>query len=132
MSTTSMSKIEENIRAISRTEACKAWEDTHAEAAERFAKLMHASLPPAHFNRVKLRNSGNDGRSLAAVYFAGSTPGDPRNGIPSGYKETMQVTRVEFSPEDLIEWMEHDWIDKETNRIAEAKIKHLLSVAGVS
>jgi arylsulfatase A-like enzyme len=36
------------------------------------------------------------------------------------------------APKDLIEWMEHDWIEKETNRIAEAKIKHLLSVAGVS
>jgi hypothetical protein len=128
-----MSKIEENIRAISLAEARKAWQDTHAEAAERFAKLMRASLPPAHFNRVELRKSGNDGRSLAAVYFAGSTtPADPRKGIPSGYKETMQVTRVEFSPEDLIEWMEHDWVEKETNRIAEAKIKHLLSVAGVS
>jgi hypothetical protein len=132
MTTTSMSKIEENIRAISRTEARKAWEDTHAEAAERFAKLMHASLPPAHFNRVKLRKSGNDGRSLGAVYYAGSTHGDPRKDIPSGYKETDMVARIEFAPEDLIDWMEHDWIEKETNRIAEAKIKHLLSVAGVS
>lgn len=128
-----MSKIEENIRAISRTEACKAWQDTHAEAAERFAKLMHASLPSDHFNRVKLRSSGNDGRSLAAVYYAGSsTHGDPARDIPSGYKETTSVERISFSPEDLIEWMEHDWIKKETNRIAEAKIKHLLSVAGVS
>jgi hypothetical protein len=42
------------------------------------------------------------------------------------------VARIEFSPEDLIEWMEHDWVEKEANRIAEAKIKHLLSVAGVS
>jgi hypothetical protein len=130
--TTSMSKIEENIRAISRTEARKAWQDTHAEAAERFAKLMHASLPPAHFNRVKLRKSGNDGRSLSAVYYEGSTHGDPRKDIPSGYKETYMVARIEFAPEDLIDWMEHDWIEKETNRIAEAKIKHLLSVAGVS
>jgi hypothetical protein len=128
-----MSKIEENIRAISRTEARKAWEDTHAEAAKRFAKLMHDSLPPAHYRRVKLRKSGNDGHSLCAVYYAGSTTaGVPCCDIPSGHKETDRVARVEFSPEDLIGWMEHDWIEKETNRIAEAKIKHLLSVAGVS
>jgi hypothetical protein len=129
---TSMSKIEENIRAISLTEARKAWQDTHAEAAERFAKLMHASLPPAHFNRVKLRKC-SDGRSLAAVYYAGhDVPADPRRDIPSGYKKTDSVARIEFAPKVLIEWMEHDWIEKETNRIAEAKIKHLLSVAGVS
>jgi hypothetical protein len=42
------------------------------------------------------------------------------------------VNRVEFTPDFLEERLEEEWIAKETSRIAETKIKHLLSVAGVA
>lgn len=129
----SISKIEQSIAKISKEEANKSWQDNHAAMIQSCMELMNAALLPASYNRVKLCCAQEE-KVIAAVYYTGKGEGNPSCGIPKGYehRDSTLVKSVEFEPTHLANEIKKAWIAKEAARISDAKIKHLLSVAGVS
>lgn len=126
----SISKIEANILKISTDEAMQAWEKNHETNMKSCMELIKSSLPGRHYNKVSLK--GERDRDVGAVYYDGSE-GNPNRDIPKGYIERDHCMHsVQFEPSLLLRRVKEAWIAKETTRVAETKINHLLSVAGVA